>query len=100
MYAQQFRNLLNFREPFAYDHNKPVFQNVTDHLLKAKQRGDFILSARNKAHMYRSQLDPQYRYQMAQAAINGTLPQMNTTDKIMQMYGNDIFDSIGRWGKK
>jgi hypothetical protein len=37
---------------------------------------------------------------MAQAAINGTLPQMNTTDKIVQMYGNDIFDSIGRWGKK
>jgi hypothetical protein len=100
VYAQQFRNLLNFREPFKYDHNKPVFQNVTDHLLKAKQRGDFIISARNKAHIYRSQLDPQYRYQMAQAAINGTLPQMNTTDKIVQMYGNDIFDSIGRWGKK
>jgi hypothetical protein len=100
VYAQQFRNLLNFREPFTYDHNKPVFQNVTDHLLKAKQRGDFIISARNKAHIYRSQLDPQYRYQMAQAAINGTLPQMNTTDKIVQMYGNDIFDSIGRWGKK
>ena len=100
VYAQQFRNLLNFREPFKYDHNKPVFQNVTDHLLKAKQRGDFIISARNKAHMYRSQLDPNYRYQMAQAAINGTLPQMNTTDKIVQMYGNDIFDTIGRWGKK
>lgn len=100
VYGQQFQNLFNFREPLVYDHNKPVFQNVTDHLLKAKQRGDFILSSRHKAHLYRSQLDPQYRYQMAQMAINGTLPQMNTTDKIVQLYGNDIFDTISRWGKK
>lgn len=100
VYTQQLKNLLSFREPFIYDHSKPVFQNVTDHILKAKHRGDFILSARHKAHIYRSQLDPHYRYQMAQAAINGTLPQMNTTDRIVQLYGNDIFDSIGRWGKK
>ena len=100
VYAQQFQNLLNFRAPFMYDHGKPVFKNVTDHLLKAKQRGDFILSSRHKAHLYRSQLDPNYRYQMAQMAIRGTLPQMNTTDRIVQLYGNDIFDTISRWGKK
>jgi hypothetical protein len=100
VYGQQFRNLLNFREPLIYDHSKPVFQNVTDHLLKAKQRGDFIMAARHKSHLYRSQLDPNYRYQVAQMAINGTLPQMNPTDKIVQLYGNDIFDTISRWGKK
>lgn len=99
VYAQQFRNLLDFRTPFVYDHNKPVFANVTDHLLKAKQRGDFILASRQKAHLYRSMLDPQYRYQMAQAAASGTLPQMNMFDKATQLYGNDIFDTIQNWGK-
>lgn len=99
VYAQQFRNLLDLRTPFVYDHNKPVFANVTDHLLKAKQRGDFILASRQKSHLYRSMLDPQYRYQMAQAAATGTLPQMNSFDKATQLYGNDIFDTIQNWGK-
>jgi hypothetical protein len=100
VYAQQFGNLLNFRTPFVYDHNKPVFANVTDHLLKAKQRGDFILAARQKSHLYRSMLDPQYRYQMAQAAATGTLPQMNMFDRATQLYGNDVFDTIQNWSKK
>ena len=100
VYAQQFRNLLDLRTPFVYDHNKPVFANVTDHLLKAKQRGDFILASRQKSHLYRSMLDPQYRYQMAQAAATGTLPQMNMLDKATQLYGNDIFDTIQNWSKK
>ena len=100
VYGQQFQNLLNFREPIVYDHNKPVFANVTDHLLKAKQRGDFVLAARQKSHQYRSMLDPQYRYQMAQAAATGTLPQMNMVDKATQLYGDDVFDTIKNWGKK
>jgi hypothetical protein len=100
VYAQQFRNLLNFRTPIMYDNNKPVYANVVDHLLKAKQRGDFIMSARNKSHIYRSTLDPRYRYQMAQAAATGSLPQMNMFDKATQLYGNDVFDTIQNWGKK
>jgi hypothetical protein len=100
VYAQQFGNLLNFRTPFVFDHNKPVYANVVDHLLKAKQRGDFILASRQKSHLYRSMLDPQYRYQMAQAAATGTLPQMNMFDKATQLYGNDVFDTIQNWGKK
>lgn len=99
VYAQQFGNLLNFRTPFVFDHNKPVFANVVDHLLTAKQRGDFILASRQKSHLYRSMLDPQYRYQMAQAAATGTLPQMNMFDKATQLYGSDIFDTIQNWGK-
>jgi 8-oxo-dGTP pyrophosphatase MutT (NUDIX family) len=99
VYAQQFRNLLDFRTPIVFDHNKPVFANVVDHLLQAKQKGDFILGSRMKAHEYRSMLDPQYRYQMAQAAATGTLPQMNMFDKATQLYGNDVFDTIKNWGK-
>jgi hypothetical protein len=99
VYAQQFGNLLNFRTPFVFDHGKPVYENVVDHLLKAKQRGDFILASRMKAHQYRSMLDPRYRYEMAQAAATGTLPQMNTFDKATQLYGNDVFDTIKNWGK-
>jgi hypothetical protein len=100
VYAQQFKNLLDFRTPLVYDHDKPVFQNVTNHLVKAHQRANFILQSRQKAHMYRMQLDPQYRHQIATQAFHGTLPQMNTTDKVMQLYGNDIFDTIQGWGKK
>ncbi|NDE18498.1 hypothetical protein EBZ80_26690 [bacterium] len=99
VYAQQFGNLLNFRTPFVFDHGKPVYENVVDHLMKAKQRGDFILASRMKAHQYRSMLDPRYRYEMAQAAATGTLPQMNTFDKATQLYGNDVFDTIKNWGK-
>jgi hypothetical protein len=104
VYGQQFRNLLNFRQPIVYDHNKPVYQNVVDHLRKAQERADFILASRNREHIYRTQLDPNYRYQAAQMAIQGTLPRMNPTDKVMSLYGNDIFDSVqqltGAWGKK
>jgi hypothetical protein len=104
VYAKQFKNLLNFRQPIVYDHNKPVYQNVVDHLRKAQERADFILASRQREHIYRTQLDPRYRYQMAQMAIHGTLPRMNPTDKAMQLYGNDIFDSvsglIGKGGKK
>jgi hypothetical protein len=100
VYAQQFKNLLDFRTPLVYDHDKPVFQNVTNHLVKAHQRANFILQSRQKAHMYRMQLDPQYRHQISTQAFHGTLPQMNTSDKIMQLYGNDIFDTIQGWGKK
>jgi 8-oxo-dGTP pyrophosphatase MutT (NUDIX family) len=104
VYAQQFGNLLNFRQPIVYDHNKPVYQNIVDHLRKAQERADFVLASRNREHIYRTQLDPQYRYQMAQMAIHGTLPRMNPTDKAMQLYGNDIFDSVqqlaGAWSKK
>lgn len=94
VHLQQLRNLATFRQPIVYDHAKPVYQNVIDHLRKAQERADFILRSRNNQHIYRTQLDPQYRYQMAQMAINGTLPRMNPTDKVMSLYGNDIFDSI------
>jgi hypothetical protein len=104
VYARQFTNLLNFRQPIVYDHNKPVYQNVVDHLRKAQERADFILASRQRDHIYRTQLDPRYRYQMAQMAIHGTLPRMNPADKAMQLYGNDVFDSvsglIGKGGKK
>ena len=87
-----------------YDHNKPVYENIVNHLRKAQERADFVLASRNREHIYRMQLDPNYRYQMAQMAIQGTLPRMNATDKVMSLYGNDIFDSVQQlgnsWSKK
>lgn len=101
VYAQQFGNLLNFRRPIMYDHSKPVFQNVVDHLMDAKSRGDWMLASKQKSHMYRTMLDPHYRADMARAAFAGTLPRMNTTDRVMQLYGNDIFDTLRNFaGKK
>jgi len=100
VYMQQLKNLANFREPIVYDESKPVYQNVVDHVFKAKQRGDFILRSQQNAHNYKAMLDPHYRYQVAMQAVNGTLPQMDPLDKTVQMYGNDIFDTIGNLGKK
>jgi hypothetical protein len=100
VYMQQLKNLANFREPIVYDESKPVYQNVVDHVFKAKQRGDFILRSQQNAHNYRAMLDPHYRYQVAMQAVDGTLPQMDPLDKTVQMYGNDIFDTVGNLGKK
>lgn len=100
VYSQQLKNLANFREPIVYDQSKPVYQNVVDHVFKAKQRGDFILRSQQNAHNYKAMLDPRYRYQVAMQAVDGTLPQMDPLDKTVQMYGNDIFDTIGNLGKK
>lgn len=94
VYMQQLRNLASFRQPIVYDHTRPVYENVINHLRKAQERADFVLASRNRQHVYRMQLDPHYRYQVAQMAIQGTLPRMNATDKAMRMYGHDIFDSI------
>ena len=100
VYMQQLKNLASFREPIVYDESKPVYQNVVDHVFKAKQRGDFILRSQQNAHNYKAMLDPRYRYQVAMQAVDGTLPQMDPLDKTVQMYGNDIFDTIGNLGKK
>jgi 8-oxo-dGTP pyrophosphatase MutT (NUDIX family) len=100
VYMQQLKNLASFREPIVYDESKPVYQNVVDHLSKAKKRGDHILRGRQNMHAYKTMLDPNYRHQMAMQAIHGTSPQMDPLDKTMQLYGNDIFDTIRNWGKK
>jgi 8-oxo-dGTP pyrophosphatase MutT (NUDIX family) len=100
VYMQQLKNLANFREPIVYDESKPVYQNVVDHLAKAKQRGDHILRGRQNTHTYRTMTDPNYRYQMAMHAVHGTTPQMNPVDKTVQLYGNDIFDTLRNLGGK
>lgn len=100
VYMQQLRNLASFREPIVYDESKPVYQNVVDHLFKAKQRGDHILRGRQNMHTYRTMIDPNYRYQMAMHAVHGTTPQMNPLDKTVQLYGNDIFDTLRNLGGK
>lgn len=100
VYMQQLKNLASFREPIVYDESKPVYQNVVNHLFKAKQRGDHILRGRQNMHSYKTMIDPNYRYQMAMQAIHGTTPQMNPLDKTMQLYGNDIFDTLRNIGGK
>jgi len=100
VYMQQLKNLASFREPIVYDQSKPVYQNVVNHLFKAKQNGDRILRGQQNMHTYRTMIDPTYRHQMALHAIRGTLPQMNPLDKTVQLYGNDIFDTLRNFGGK
>jgi hypothetical protein len=92
VYMNQFRNMFNLRQPIRYDFNKPVFQNVQDHLQEVKRRGDFLLTAQRNNQLYRSALDPQYRYQQAMDAFEGRLPQPAYIDQIIERYGDQALD--------
>jgi len=95
VYANQTLNAFNFNQPLQYDHNKPVFQNIRNQLLSAKQRGDFIMQTRRNHEMYMSALSPQYRHQRMLQAFRGELPQANAFDTAIENYGDQILNSFG-----
>ena len=90
VYMNQFKNMLVDREPWTYDHNKPVFENIRAQMMKVKQRGDWILQARRNEQLYRSALDPKYRHQLALQAFHGTMPQPDYIDQIIERYGGGV----------
>jgi hypothetical protein len=92
VYMNQFRNMFNLRNPIRYDFNKPVFQNIQEQLQEVKRRGDFMLAARRNQQLYRSALDPQYRYQQAMDAFEGRLPQPDFADQVIERYGDQALD--------
>lgn len=95
-YWNLLKNQMMFREPIAYDPQKPVFENVKNQMLKLKHRGDMALQARYNDNIWRTQLDPEYRYQMAMRAVRGQpLPGYpGVTDRLIYTYGTDALNRI------
>lgn len=77
-----------------YDHNKPVFENIQNQLAEVKRRGDFVLQANRNHQIWRSQLDPNYRYQLAIQAFRGELPQPGLTDQLIERYGDGVLAAL------
>lgn len=90
VYMNQLRNSFFSRDGFKYDHNKPVFENIQDHMRKIKQQGDWILKARRNDQIYRASLDPKYRHQLALQAFYGTMPQPAYFDQAIERYGDGL----------
>lgn len=90
VYFDQMKNMLVSREPFVYDHNKPVFENLQGHMRKLKQRGDWILQARRNQQIYQAAIDPKYRHQLAMQAFHGTMPQPSYMDQLIERYGDNF----------
>jgi hypothetical protein len=96
VYAQQLAQSLISR-PLKYDYNKPVFQNVQNHLQEVKQRGDFMLQAQQNQQRYRAAIDPRYRYQLAMQAFHGNMPGPSWQDQMISQYGDGVMGQISNW---
>jgi len=95
VYGDQLKHMMSLRQPIMYDHNKPVFENVTNHLAEVKRRGDFMLQAKRNQQQYRAAIDPNYRYQLAMQAFNGQMEQPAVMDQIIERHGNDFLNMAG-----
>lgn len=94
VYWNQLWRNFDWRNPITYDHTKPVFANVQDHLAKIKQRGDFIIEANRNNQLYRAALDPRYRHQLALQAFRGELPQESWADQFIYQHGNSLLGQL------
>lgn len=90
VYMNQLRNSFVTPNGFQYDHTKPVFENIRNHMFRIKQQGDWILQAQRNHQLYRSALDPAYRQRLALQAFHGTLPQPAYLDQIIERYGGGL----------
>jgi ADP-ribose pyrophosphatase YjhB (NUDIX family) len=92
VYGDQLKNTLSMRQPIVYDYNKPVFENVKDHLFEVKRRGDFMLQAKRNQQQYRAALDPKYRYQLAMQAFRGQMEQPAVADQLIEQHGDKLLN--------
>ncbi len=97
--AMQMFNPSAINATIQYDHNKPVFENIKNQLAEVKRRGDFLLQTRRNHDIWRSQLDPHFRYQRAMQAFRGELPQPGVADQLIERYGDGALNSLS-FGKK
>lgn len=94
VYGNQAMNMFTLRAPIAYDHSKPVFENIKNQLMKVKERGDFMLQSRRNYDLWRSQLDPNYRYQLAVAHFRNQVPQPSFFDQMIERYGDGMIAAL------
>ncbi len=93
VYMNQLRNMYSMRQPIRYNYNKPVFENIQDHLHEVKRRGDFLMQTRRNQHQYRAALDPSYRYQLAMKAIRGEMEEPAMVDQMIENYGDHVLNA-------
>jgi hypothetical protein len=92
VYWDQLKNMVT-NPRIVYDHTKPVFANIRNHMLELKQRGDWIMRSRRNEQIYRSQVDPQYRHQLALQAFEGRMPQPSSyVDQLIERYGDNFLN--------
>jgi 8-oxo-dGTP pyrophosphatase MutT (NUDIX family) len=95
--ALRMYNPLTVTGPTApYDQNKPMLENVQNQLSEVKRRGDFMLQADRNHRIWRAQLDPNYRYQLAIQSFRGELPQPGLTDQLIERYGDGALASLNQ----
>lgn len=93
VYLDQGRQMLDplaIQKPIPYDPSKPVFENIKSQLTEAKRRGDFIRDSDRNHKLWRAQLDPRYRHQLALKAIRGETERPNLIDQVIARYGDDV----------
>lgn len=95
VYMQEMLNQLSRRHPISYNHNLPVFKNIQNQLSEIKNRGDFILRTQRNYDIYRSQLDPAYRHQIALQAFRGEAPQPSFMDRMIENHGHHFLNALG-----
>jgi hypothetical protein len=95
-YMQQLKRMYLSREPIPYDSNKPVFENIKNQLTEVKRRGDFMLRAERNHMLYRSQLDPHYRNQLALMAYQGRYPQPDRLTQSIERHGDEILNMFSK----
>jgi 8-oxo-dGTP pyrophosphatase MutT (NUDIX family) len=96
VYGQQLAQSIINRPP-KYDFNRPVFENVQNHLQEVKRRGDFMLQAQQNQQRYRAAIDPRYRYQLALQAFQGNMPGPSWQDQMISNYGDGVLNQISNW---
>jgi hypothetical protein len=95
-YMQQLKRMYMSHEPIPYDSNKPVFENIRNQLAEVKRRGDFMLRAERNQMLYRSQLDPHYRNQLALMAYQGRYPQPDRLTRSIERHGDEILNMFSK----
>ena len=98
VYLRQVANSWNYRgRPIPYDSSKTVFENIQNQMAEAKRRGDFIRQSQRNYDLYRSNLDPNYRYRLALDAMNGRMV-VNPLDEAIERYGDGLLANFAARG--
>ena len=90
VYLNELRNSVFGRGPFAYNTQKPVFENIRNHMAEIKRRGDWILQSQRNNQSYQSFINLTYRHQLALQAFHGNMPQPSIVDQTIERFGGNF----------
>lgn len=93
-YMAALYNSYGLNRPLRYNYNKTVAENIQEQMMQVKQRGDFMRSAKQNQQRYMAALDPKYRYELAQKAMNNELEEEPMVDRVIGQYGDSFMNSV------